>query len=196
VTSTGRDGTAETEVFDEVVFATHADQTLSMLTDVTVEERRVLSAFPYQTNDAVLHTDTSLLPRRTRAWASWNYTIPHDDQEAVSVTYDLSRLQNHDSPSPILLTLNRTTDIDPSKVLRRIQYMHPAYCLDSISAQREHDRISGTNRTHFCGAYWGYGFHEDGVNSALAVARHFGLSLDSCTAASTKDASRIAATVL
>jgi predicted NAD/FAD-binding protein len=194
--TTAGNGPTRTEVFDQVVFATHADQTLSMLSDATEDEQQVLSAFPYQSNEAILHTDASLLPRRHRAWASWNYAIPRDDQQSVSVTYDLSRLQNHDSPSPILLTLNRTSDIDPSKVLRELRYMHPAYSMDSITAQREHNRISGLRGTHFCGAYWGYGFHEDGVNSALAVARRFGLTLDACTVASTKDESRIVDTAL
>ena len=158
VTSSIQGGGTQTEVFDQVVFATHADQTLSMLSDATAEETRILSAFLYQANEAVLHTDVSLLPRRKRAWASWNYTIPGDDQEDVSVTYDLCRLQNHNSPSPILLTLNRTNDIHPNKVLRSIRYTHPAYSLDSIGAQREHDRISGRRRTHYCGAYWGIRF--------------------------------------
>ncbi len=196
VTVTTEAGDAYTEVFDEVVFATHADQTLAILDDATEDERRILGAFPYQPNEAVLHTDKSLLPQRRSAWASWNYTIPDDQHQAVSVTYDLSRLQNHDTPSPILLTLNRTSDIDPRKVLRHIRYTHPAYSLNSIAAQSEHDRINGVRRTHFCGAYWGFGFHEDGVSSALAVARRFGLSLESCTAVSTKGESRTVATVL
>lgn len=180
------------ECFDEVVFASHADQTLKMLTDVTRCERQVLSAFPYQANEAVLHTDTRLLPIQRRAWASWNYHIPQGDDQSASVTYDLSRLQNHDSPSPILLTLNATEHIDADKILRTFSYHHPAYSRESISAQRRLTEISGRNRTHFCGAYWGYGFHEDGVNSALAVAKQFGIELDACTVVSTKESSRIA----
>jgi predicted NAD/FAD-binding protein len=132
------------------------------------------------------------LPKRRRAWASWNYHIPDGNGQSASVTYDLSRLQNHDSPSPILLTLNATDCINPDKILRTFSYHHPAYSRESISAQRRFKEISGRNRSHFCGAYWGYGFHEDGVNSALAVAKHFGIELDACTVASTKESSRTA----
>lgn len=180
------------ERFDEVVFASHADQTLKMLADPTRAEQQILSAFPYQPNEAVLHTDTTLMPRRKRAWASWNYHIPSGAEQAASVTYDLSRLQNHDSVAPMLLTLNATGDIDRTKILRTFNYAHPAYSRDSIAAQRRFKEISGQRRTHFCGAYWGYGFHEDGVKSALAVADHFGIDLDACTVASTKEPSRIA----
>ena len=175
------------EVFDQVVFASHADETLAMLADADDTEREILGAFPYQQNEAVLHTDCSLLPRRRRAWASWNYHVSKQVDLPVAVTYDLSRLQNFDSPSPILLTLNHSDQIDASKVLRRFNYSHPAYGCDSINAQKRHAEISGQRRTHFCGAYWGYGFHEDGVNSALAVAKHFGIGLEACTVASTKD---------
>lgn len=181
------------EPFDQVIFASHADQTLQMLTDASDSEQQILSDFPYQANDAVLHTDTRLLPTHKRAWASWNYRIPRGEEDGPSVTYDLSRLQNHNSETPILLTLNECEDIEPSRILRRFTYHHPAYSAASIAAQRRFDEISGRNRTHFCGAYWGYGFHEDGVNSALAVARHFGIGLEACTAASTKDMSRITA---
>jgi len=181
------------EQFDHVVFASHADQTLKMLTDATPRERQILGAFPYQPNDAVLHTDTSLLPNRRRAWASWNYHIPRDETAAASVTYQLSRLQAHDSARPILLTLNETSSIDPAKILRTFRYDHPSYSCDSIVAQRRWSEISGHRRTLFCGAYWGYGFHEDGVNSALAVARHFDIELEACTVASTREPLPIAA---
>ena len=183
-----------TERFDQVVIAAHADQALAMLADASPDEREILSAFPYQTNEAVLHTDTSLLPRRRRAWASWNYHRADDTSQAVTVTYDLTRLQRLGTPTPILLSLNRSSAVAPEQTLQKIIYRHPAYTRDSIAAQRRFDEINGVRRTYFCGAYWGYGFHEDGVNSALAVAKYFGKTLDSCTAASTKDESRIAAT--
>lgn len=125
-------------------------------------------------------------------WASWNYHIQHGDEQAASVTYDLSRLQKLNTPSPILLTLNETSSIAPTKVLRTFTYHHPAYTRQSIMAQRRFHEINRHRRTHFCGAYWGYGFHEDGVNSALAVARNFGIELESCTVASMKEPSRIA----
>jgi predicted NAD/FAD-binding protein len=190
VVVTAAEGVAER--FDEVVFASHADQTLKMLADATDAERQLLSAFPYQPNAAVLHTDTSLLPRRRRAWASWNYHISRGEEQAASVTYDLSRLQNHDSATPILLTLNATSEIDPTRIIRTFNYSHPAYSRESIAAQRRFGEISGRRRTHFCGAYWGFGFHEDGVNSALAVANDFGIGLEACTVASTKESSHIA----
>ena len=184
------------EFFDEVVFATHADQTLRMLVDVTAEEQSILECFPYQSSEAVLHTDQSLLPQRRRAWASWNYHIPRSETEAASVTYDLSRLQGLDTPRPLLLTLNETSRIDRTKILRTFHYQHPAFSSASLAAQRRFDEINGKNRTHYCGAYWGYGFHEDGVNSALAVARKFGIGLESCKVVSTKERSGTVATSL
>jgi predicted NAD/FAD-binding protein len=184
----------ETERFDQVVIAAHADQALAMLTDASPAERETLSAFPYQTNEAVLHTDASLLPRRRRAWASWNYHRADDASQAVSVTYDLTRLQRLGTTAPILLSLNRSSAVAPGQILQTISYRHPAYTRDSIAAQRRFDDINGVRRTYFCGAYWGYGFHEDGVNSALAVARYFGKTLESCTAVSMQDESRTAAT--
>jgi predicted NAD/FAD-binding protein len=168
----------EVDIFDQVVFATHADQTLRILQDATERESRILSAFPYQPNTAIVHTDTRLLPQRRAAWASWNYRVPSDGRQAASVTYDLSRLQGHDSPKPILLTLNPVDTIDPDQVLRELHYDHPAYSVNSVRAQGQWTEINGHRRTYFCGAYWGYGFHEDGVNSALAVARCFGKSLE------------------
>lgn len=163
------------ENFDAVVLGCHADQALALLGDADSNERRVLASFPYQPNVAVVHTDTSLLPRRRRAWASWNYRVSNDTAVPVAVTYDLSRLQRLDSPSPILLTLNGEERIDPHKVLDRHVFHHPVFPLASIRAQAEYERLNGRRRTYYCGAYWGYGFHEDGVNSALSVAKCFGL---------------------
>ena len=171
-----------------------AKEKLEMLADADDTERQVLAAFPYQRNDAVLHTDVSILPRRRRAWASWNYHLSPEPHSPATVTYDLSRLQRVNSPEPILLTLNDEGRIDPAKVIRRILYHHPAYGPDSIAAQKRHAEINGRRRTWFCGAYWGYGFHEDGVRSGLAVARCFGKDLETCTAASTKGESGTADT--
>lgn len=173
-------------IFDEVVLATHADASLGMLSDPTPNERAVLSAFPYQANTAVLHTDTSLLPSRRDAWASWNYRLVSDEAHPATVTYDLSRLQGLATPVPLLLTLNETASVDPSQVLREFTFTHPAYSVDSVAAQRRWAEISGTDRIHYSGAYWGYGFHEDGVNSTLSVAKSFGIDLEACTAACTK----------
>jgi len=177
---------AAPERFDAVVCAAHADQTLAMLPDADDMEREILAAFPYQRNDAVLHTDTAVLPRRRRAWASWNYLLSPDPEAPATVTYDLSRLQRVDSPEPILLTLNATDRINPAKVIQRIDYHHPAYGMDSFAAQRRHAELNGRRRTYFCGAYWGYGFHEDGLRSGLAVARCFGKDLNACIAVSTR----------
>ena len=179
--------------FDQVVLAVHADQALAMLTDASGEEREILAAFPYQPNEAVLHTDTSLLPHRRRAWASWNYHLSDQTGEPATLTYDLSRLQQLGTPLPVLLTLNRTEASDRRKIIQRIVYSHPTYSRASIAAQLRFDEINGRRRTYYCGAYWGYGFHEDGVNSALAVAGYFGKNLESCTVVSMKDTSGTAA---
>jgi uncharacterized protein len=183
----------EVQRFDRVVLAVHADQALAMLPDATPSEQEILSAFPYQTNEAILHTDTTVLPRRRRVWASWNYHLAAQDSATATVTYDLTRLQKLGVREPVLLTLNRGHAIAPQAVLQRWTFAHPAYQWDSIAAQRRFDEINDVRRTYFCGAYWGYGFHEDGVKSALAVARYFGKGLEACTAASTKDASCTAA---
>ena len=168
----------EPEYFDHVVLACHADQSLAMLEDASPTEREVLSGFPYQRNSAVLHTDHSTLPRRKRAWASWNYHIPAESADRVSVTYDLNRLQNLGLPGPLCLTLNPTSEIDPRKVIKQFEFQHPVFSLESIASQKRFDEINGINRVSFCGAYWGYGFHEDGAKSALAVTESMGIGLD------------------
>ena len=157
---------AAPEVFDCVVLACHADQALALLQDADEEEREILAALPYYPNTAILHTDTSILPRRRRAWASWNYHIPAEEDQAVAVTYDLSRLQKLNTPTPLLLTLNASDRIDSAKVLDRYLFHHPGYTAQSLRAQEQLGRCNGQRRTYFCGAYRGYGFHEDGVNSA------------------------------
>ncbi len=174
------------EDFDAVVLAAHSDQSLSVLVDANPTEREILGAIPYQRNETVLHLDSSLLPRLRRAWASWNYLVPREEGRPVVLTYNLNRLQGHASPDPICITLNGTHWLDEQKILRQIVYHHPIYTREALAAQKRFHEINGKNRTYFCGAYWGYGFHEDGVNSALAVARCFGISLDSWKAAFTK----------
>ena len=164
--------------YDHVVLACHADQALAMLSDANESEHEVLRGFPYQMNTAILHTDQSVLPRHRRAWASWNYHIPAQPTDQVSVTYDLNRLQRLGLPGPLCLTLNSNCDIDSEKVLERFEFAHPVFTLNSIESQRRFEQINGVHGVSFCGAYWGYGFHEDGVNSALAVARRFGLKLE------------------
>ncbi|WP_386081598.1 NAD(P)/FAD-dependent oxidoreductase [Vreelandella sp. F11] len=162
--------------FDQVVLACHADQALAMLGDASGDEQTILGAMPYQDNEVVLHTDTSLLPRRQRAWASWNYRLDQRDSEArVSVTYDMNILQRIESDTTFCVTLNDSASIDPNKVLGRYTYAHPQFTLAGQAAQGRHAEISSTAyRTHFCGAYWRNGFHEDGVWSALRVAQALG----------------------
>jgi predicted NAD/FAD-binding protein len=163
--------------YDAVVIATHSDQALRLLDDATDEERAVLGAIPYQRSDVVLHTDRRLLPRSRRAWSSWNYHVPAQAGGGATVTYNMNLLQSLSSPDPFCVTLNRPGAVDEDRVIRRLTYEHPHYTLGGVAAQRHAARISGVNRTFYCGAYWGFGFHEDGVNSALAVARQFGRNL-------------------
>ena len=168
----------EKHEFDQVVFACHSDQALSMIANPTEDEQRILSAIPYEMNDVVLHTDTSLMPKRSLAWASWNYHIPQRTRDKAMVTYNMNMLQNFDdAPETFLVTLNRSNEINAAKVIARYQYSHPVFTLDGIAAQKQHHLINGFNRSHFCGAYWFNGFHEDGVNSALRVAERFGVRL-------------------
>jgi predicted NAD/FAD-binding protein len=165
------------ERFDHVVIAAHADEALGMLSDATAVEREVLGSFRFQENVAVLHTDIRLMPKRRKAWACWNAHVARRPTGRVALTYDMSLLQDLTSDEEYLVTLNRTAEIDPARILRTIRYHHPVFSTEAVAAQKRHKEISGTNRTHFCGAYWGFGFHEDGVVSGLEVARHFGKEL-------------------
>ena len=166
------------ERFDHVVLAVHSDQALVLLADPTEQEREVLGAIPYQENQVALHTDTRMLPTRRKVWASWNYRIPREVQGMLAVTYDMNILQSLDADREFCVTLNQTQRIDAGKLLRRMVYSHPVYTPGALAAQRRHAKISGVHRTHYCGAYWGNGFHEDGVNSALAVCERFGRGLN------------------
>jgi predicted NAD/FAD-binding protein len=157
----------ESEDFDQVVIAAHSDQALAMLADPSEAEREILGAIPYQRNEAVLHTDASLLPRRRSAWASWNFHLTEPASERSTVTYWMNNLQQLRADREFLLTLNRGDAIDPEKVLRRFSYEHPVYTAAGVAAQARHAELSGARRTHYCGAYWGWGFHEDGVVSAI-----------------------------
>lgn len=165
------------ESFDQVIIATHSDQALKMLVDPSEAERKILSAIPYRNNIAVLHTDENLLPRIQKTWASWNYCIPEKPQSEVILTYNMNILQSIAAPATFCVTLNRKQAIDDNKILYEVEYAHPVFTRESVEAQKKHQEISGLNRTHYCGAYWGNGFHEDGVNSALAVCKHFGKEL-------------------
>ena len=158
------------ERFDRVIIAAHSDQALEMLADPSPAERTVLGAISYQPNTATLHTDARLLPESRLARASWNSWIDPSGRRAT-VTYWMNTLQGITSDRPILLTLNRTDAIDPRFVLREFEYQHPVFDLAAMRAQPRRHEIQGARGIYFAGAYWGYGFHEDGVQSGLEVAR-------------------------
>jgi predicted NAD/FAD-binding protein len=161
------------ERFDRVFVACHSDQALAMLHDASPQEREILGAIPYQRNEVVLHTDTSLLPRRRLAWSAWNYHRLAGDNPAVAVTYNMNLLQGLATQNTYLVTLNNTDAVDPDSILKRLRYDHPVYTPAGVAAQSRQAEINGVNRTYFCGAYWRYGFHEDGVVSALNALSHF-----------------------
>ena len=165
------------EAFDDVIVACHADQALALLDDPTAAEREVLGAMSYQANDVVLHTDESILPRARRAWGSWNYHVQSADEGPATVTYNMNMLQTLAGPRTYCVTLNATDTIDPERILFRTTYHHPVYTTEAFAAQKRHTDVSGLHHTHFCGAYWGFGFHEDGARSGVRVAEVFGASL-------------------
>jgi predicted NAD/FAD-binding protein len=162
--------------FDRVIIAVHADQALRMLADPSCAEHEILSAFPYRSNEAVLHTDPRMLPRRRNAWAAWNYHVPTDPVRAPTVTYEMSRLQKLDVSEPVCLTLNRSAEVSPDLVHQHLAFEHPVYTTAAFEAQARRHEISGTRHTAYCGAYWGYGFHEDGVASAEQAVKALGLT--------------------
>jgi predicted NAD/FAD-binding protein len=172
----GRDqrGTYQTERFDGVVLACHSDQALALLADPSPLEKEILGAIRYQPNEAVLHTDRSLLPRRRLAWAAWNYHLLPTQPDRALVTYHMNQLQGLTAPCELCVTLNYAAAIDPAKILKRITYHHPVFSPEAIAAQQRHGEINGSTRTYYCGAYWGFGFHEDGVKSAMAACRALG----------------------
>ncbi|HEY1833891.1 MAG TPA: FAD-dependent oxidoreductase [Solirubrobacteraceae bacterium] len=166
------------ERFDQVVIASHSDQALSMLSDPSEHEARTLSSVPYQVNEAVLHTDSSLLPRRRRARAAWNFHLLREPKPLTTVTYFMNHLQRLRADENYCVTLNRTEAIDPERIIRKISYAHPTFTPEGVAAQTEQLAIGGlATRTHYCGAYWGWGFHEDGVRSAIAACTPFGVKL-------------------
>lgn len=165
------------ERFDKVIVAAHSNQALAMLADPSVAEHEVLSATPYQPNDTLLHTDDSVLPKSRKAWAAWNYHLLAEERHAAALTYNMNILQSIQAPHTYCVTLNRTEDVNPAKRLRRFGYEHPIFSTASTRAQGRWEEINGVRNTYYCGAYWGFGFHEDGVNSALRVCRAFGKEL-------------------
>lgn len=163
---------AGSETFDAVFVACHSDQALQMLATPSALEREVLGAIPYQLNEAVLHSDPRVMPLRRKAWAAWNYHLPRERMRQVAVTYNMNILQGLDAEQQYCVTLNDTSNIDPGRIIKRIQYAHPVFTSDAIAAQSKHRELN-SDRVFYCGAYWRNGFHEDGVVSALAALQHF-----------------------
>ncbi len=162
--------------FDHVVLACHSDQALAMLAQPSAAEREVLGAIAYQRNDTVLHTDTSLLPRRRAAWAAWNALRFEGGEGACTVSYSMNLLQSLATPEQYVVTLNATRRIDPAKIIARMDYAHPIYTHASVAAQARFDEINNVSGISYCGAYWGWGFHEDGLRSGVRVAERLGVS--------------------
>lgn len=164
------------EEFDHVILASHSDQSLKVLADPTPREKEILSLFGYQENRTTLHTDTAVLPDRRAAWASWNYRVPARTQSRVAVTYDMNILQSIKSPETFCVSLNMDDRLGPESVIKKILYHHPVFTTAAVAAQKRWAEISGPDlRTHYAGAYWGYGFHEDGVKSGLRVCESLGV---------------------
>ena len=161
------------EKFDWVFFACHSDEALRLIKTPSVNERNILKAIPYTNNEVALHYDESFMPKRKLAWAAWNYHINSNPTSPASLTYNMNILQNLKTNIPILVTLNPQKKIDKKKIIKTLSYTHPQYSLGSIEAQSNHYLISGINRTSYAGAYWGNGFHEDGVKSALDAIQQF-----------------------
>ena len=165
------------EQFDAVVLATHSDQALKLLQKPTEKEKEILSLLPYQRNDAVLHYDHSILPKRKLAWSSWNYFLDGNTNDPVALTYNMNILQSLKSSKTFCVTLNKLEMINENKIIKNLSYEHPLFTTDGVNAQKRKREISGQNNTYYCGAYWHNGFHEDGVVSALDVCSQFGETL-------------------
>jgi hypothetical protein len=155
--------------FDHLIMACHSDQALRLLQDASAKETEILGAMTFHENDVVLHTDASVMPRHPKAWASWNALKFSATQAQCTVTYYMNLLQNLAAPEPLLVSLNCTGHIHPAKILQQRRYHHPVYTPASLAAQQRRDEINGVNNTWYAGAYWGWGFHEDGAKSAQEV---------------------------
>jgi len=165
------------ERFDHAVLACHADQALAMLADPSPAERETLSAFSYQPNQVLLHADERVMPRRRRAWSSWNYHLDDERSEGACVSYWMNNLQRLESRRDYFVTLNRPEAVRPDRVLRELTYQHPFFTPAAVAAQERHPELLGPRSTSYCGAYWRNGFHEDGVVSALRVCERFEAAL-------------------
>ena len=167
------------ESFDKVVLSCHADESLALLKDPSDVERDLLGSWKYHRNHAVLHSDVRLVPKNKKLWASWNYFRPEhaSSNGPVPITYYMNRLQGLTTKRDYFVTLNRTEEIDPETIWYKTDYTHPAYTPESVASQAKLRDINGQRGTYYCGAYMGYGFHEDGVKSATEVTKHFGVEL-------------------
>jgi predicted NAD/FAD-binding protein len=165
------DQEGNTLIFDAVIIATHSDQALAIYPDMPLPLAQALKKIPYQSNQVILHTDESLMPKRKSAWASWNYLISNTDDQHPTLTYYINRLQSIDSPCSFLVSLNQKEQIDPDKILARFDYAHPIFTQETLASQKVIQGLNGTANLYFCGAYLGNGFHEDGLQSALSVCR-------------------------
>ena len=163
----------QTETFDEVIMATHADTSMGTIVDPDEEELETLKAFPYGENEGCLHTDTQTLPKNKRAWASWNYRLPREKQEGVSISYNMNLLQNLDTSQTYCMSLNQKGSIHPKHVVQSMRFRHPIFRTGRQNAQKNHKALLRRKGISYCGAYWGYGFHEDGIRSALSVCKAF-----------------------
>jgi len=159
--------------YDYIFFACHSDEALDMLSKPTANEISILKALPYQENEVILHTDTSIMPKKKLSWAAWNYNIDSSDSEPITLTYNMNILQNIKSKKDLLVTLNPKKPIQKENIIKNLKYSHPKFSIKGISAQRMKNKISGKNRSFFAGAYWGKGFHEDGVKSAYDAVNSF-----------------------
>jgi uncharacterized protein len=166
-----------TQQVDEVILACHADEALALLADPSPAEQRILSGIPFQNNEVVLHTDTQLLPPLSRAWASWNYRLDRDRTQPAAVTYNMNILQGLKTDTTFCVSLNQTDLIRSEHILRRFQYTHPVLNQASLPFQQARQQICGQRHTHYVGAYWYQGFHEDGVHSAVDVTERLGVTL-------------------
>ena len=162
-----------TEIFDYIFFACHSDEALKLIIDPSTQEKEVLSSIPYSKNEVTLHTDESIMPNNKLTWAAWNYNIDSTNDMPIALTYNMNILQNLKTQQTILVTLNDNGNINPEKVLKKINYDHPLFSLRSVEAQKNYGIISGVNRTGYAGAYWGNGFHEDGISSAYNAIKYF-----------------------
>ncbi|MFM8453985.1 MAG: NAD(P)/FAD-dependent oxidoreductase [Gammaproteobacteria bacterium] len=162
-------------LFDKVIIATHSDEILSILDEPTDIEQNIFEKCLYENNEVILHTDRKVLPKNKKAWAAWNYKQYPDHIASSTLTYYMNYLQNLDAELDYFVSLNQSAYINPEKIIAKFNYSHPTFSSESFKIQKEHEKIMGIRNTYYCGAYWGFGFHEDGLKSALKVCKYLGI---------------------